>query len=198
MNPSPAYRLARVVTQALLGPWLGLEAEGTEHVPPEGPLVVAANHVSYLDPLALGAVFPRPIRYLMMRAYYDPWYLRWFCAPMGAIPVDVKAPTKTGALKGALRVLDRGGVVGIFPEGRRGRDGALQPFERGVELLALRGRAPVVPAFIAGTLDAMPVGAFFPRPRKVRVRFGPPLPPDGRGLAARLEEAVRRLAERGA
>lgn len=193
MQESFAYRLARHALIPVARVWFRLTAAGTHHAPHEGPLVVAANHVSYLDPLVLGLAFPRPIHYLMMRRYYDPWYLRWFCAPMGAIPVDRDSPTKTGALKGALNILARGGVVGIFPEGRRSPDGTLLPFERGVELLSLRGRAPVVPAFIAGTLEAMPVGAAFPRPRKVAVRFGAPLPPDGRGLAERLREAVAAL-----
>jgi 1-acyl-sn-glycerol-3-phosphate acyltransferase len=172
MRTNLAYRVIRSVGKPLLRIAFRLTAEGVELVPGEGGLIVAANHVSYLDPLVLGAVFPRP---------------------------------ELGSIKRALRALEEGEVVGIFPEGARSRDGSLQPFERGVALLAARAGVPVVPAFIDGTHRAMPPGSALIRPRKIRVVLGEPLAPqtgkDGSAEAAlhlRVERAVAALARKTA
>jgi 1-acyl-sn-glycerol-3-phosphate acyltransferase len=205
MRTNLAYRVIRSVGKPLLRIAFRLTAEGVELVPGEGGLIVAANHVSYLDPLVLGAVFPRPVRFLMLRSFYEPWYLRWFCAPVGAIPIDTEGGMQLGSIKRALRALEEGEVVGIFPEGARSRDGSLQPFERGVALLAARAGVPVVPAFIDGTHRAMPPGSALIRPRKIRVVLGEPLAPqtgkDGSAEAAlhlRVERAVAALARKTA
>ncbi len=202
MRTNLAYRVIRGTLGPLLRIAFRLTAEGAELVPGKGGLIVAANHASYLDPLVLGVVFPRPIRFLMLRSYYEPWYLRWFCAPARAIPIDTEGGMHVGSIKRALRALEEGEVVGIFPEGARSPDGRLQPFERGVAVLAARAGVPVAPAFIDGSHRAMPPGSAFIRPRKIRVVLGKPLAPRAdedspaeAGLHRRIEQAVAALAE---
>lgn len=203
MRTNLVYRMVRAIVGFFLRIAFRLTAEGTGHVPGEGGLIVAANHASYLDPLVLGAVFPRPVRFMMMRSYYEPWYLRWFCAPMGAIPIDTEGGIQLGSIKRALRALEEGEVVGIFPEGARSPDGSLRPFERGVALLAARAGVPVVPAFIDGARRAMPIGSALIRPRKIRIVLGEPLAPRAggdstaeAGLHLRVERAVAALARK--
>jgi 1-acyl-sn-glycerol-3-phosphate acyltransferase len=205
MRANLAYRLVCFFGRFLFRIAFRLTAEGAGRVPEEGGLIVAANHASYLDPLVLGAVFPRPVRFMMMRSYYDPWYLRWFCAPMGAIPIDTEGGMQLGSIKRALRALGEGEVVGIFPEGARSRDGSLRPFERGVAVLAARAGVPVVPAFIDGAHRALPRGSALIRPRKIHIVLGEPLIPqtgkDGSaeaGLHLRIERAVAALARKAA
>lgn len=192
---TPVYRAVRAAARAFFRAWFRLSVSGVERAPRSGPLLVAANHASYLDPLVLGAIFPRPIRFLMIRTYYDPWYLKWFCAPMGAIPLPHDVSSKAGAVKSVLRSLEKGNVVGIFPEGRRSESGELLAFERGIEVLASRGNAPVLPAYIHGARRAMPVGRAFPLPFKIHVSLGEILFPHEERMTERLEERLRQMSK---
>ena len=154
--------------------YVRLRVEGLQHVPPTGPVMVVANHVSFVDPIVLGSAFPRRIIFMITRPIYDLRRLTWFYYLMGTIPVAPDVPDP-GAMKAALRVLHGGGIVGIFPEGQRMPDGNLGEGKSGAALLAARTGVPVVPAAIVGAHQVMPVGAVFPRPRAVRVVFGDPI-----------------------
>jgi 1-acyl-sn-glycerol-3-phosphate acyltransferase len=169
------YRSVRFLSLPAFAVWFRVRSEGLEHVPPAGPLILAANHVSYLDPAVVGSTFPRVIRFLIARDVHDHPILRWFYRSMLSIPVDRTGGTARQALKEALRALARGEVVGIFPEGGRVAPGQAEEGLAGVALLARRSGAPVVPVGIAGTDAAMPRGAAWPRPAGVVVRHGEPL-----------------------
>ena len=157
-----------------VGRWyFNLRVEGSEHLP-EGPAILAANHVSWLDPIALGAACPRPIRFLIARSVFERRCSRWFYAGMGTIPVE-RGSRDTAWFRKALRALREGELVGVFPEGvglasaqssREPRSGAL--------LLAALSGAPFVPVGLAGTIQAWPPKVRFPRPGSVTVRFGEP------------------------
>ena len=192
------YRLLRAVSS--LPRWyLRLRVEGAGHIPATGPCLIAANHASYLDPVVLAMACPRPVRFIMSRAFYERRSIHWICRATGAIPVE-NNPRDLGSLRRTLRALREGAVVGIFPEGGRSHDGTLMPAKPGAALLALRAGVPLLPAGILGTFAALSRHQRFPRRGPILVRFGPPVafPAQWREGAAKehLEEATALLMER--
>lgn len=154
--------------------YLGLTREGTGHLPRRGPAIVVCNHASYMDAIILGSAAPRPIHFLVLRWMYDLILIRWFYWGMGTVPVRAEGQDSR-AIKQSLRLLSDGRVLGIFPEGTRSADGRLSEPRHGAAMIAALSGAPVVPAYIDGARDSLPVGGVFPRPARIRVRFGPPL-----------------------
>jgi 1-acyl-sn-glycerol-3-phosphate acyltransferase len=147
---------------------------GVEHLPADGPVIVAANHHNYLDGVVLAAAAPRPIAFLVMPRVWRATALHpVFHRHIGSIPLNLTRPA-VGALRRAIGALDEGRAIGIFPEGPFSVRGRLEPGLPGVGLLALRSGAPVVPAAIRGTYDAL-VGrrGYVPRRHPLAVRFGP-------------------------
>lgn len=143
-----------------------VRATGRENVPMTGPLIVACNHRSYLDPPILGTYCRRPLAYMAKAELFRIPLLGPAIAAVGAYPVS-RDGSATAAVKRSLEVLKRGGAVGIFPEGTRNLDGTVEARE-GVALLAALGKAPVVPAALSGTAQA---GKF----HQIKVAFGAPL-----------------------
>jgi 1-acyl-sn-glycerol-3-phosphate acyltransferase len=142
------------------------KAYGTENVPATGPVIVACNHVSYLDPPGMGCFCPRRVQYMAKKELFEIPVLGRGIAAVGAYPVD-REGSATAAIKRSLEILRAGGCIGIFPEGTRNPTGEVQP-QTGVALLASLAKAPVVPACIVGTDRAKR----FPQ---IKVAFGPPL-----------------------
>lgn len=168
------YAIVRAVARVTLFPYLRLRREG-ESLPPR-PCIIAPNHCSYLDPLVVQGVVPeRRIVFLMTRSWYDRPRLRPFFRFMRAIPVDDEARNRD-ALEQAVAALAAGYSVGIFPEGAVSETGELRDFRAGVASIAMRAGVPIVPVGITGTHAALPKGARFPRPSRVTVRFGAPIP----------------------
>ncbi len=165
---------------ALLGTWIygkiyhRLQISGTEHLPAQGPYVVVGNHASMLDGFLLGTG-NRLTVYIMVKkeAFANPitgWFLRKVCA----FPVDRQNPDPA-TLRYCLKVLQQGMVLGLFPEGTRNRKGLIRPFKPGAIRLALKQKAPIVPAFLANTHRIMPDGTWLPRPVPISLKFGEPL-----------------------
>ena len=167
--------------------YMGLTREGLQHLPRRGPAIVVSNHVSYMDAILLGSAAPRPIHFIVLHWMYDLLLLRWFYWGMRTIPV--RAGSDARGLRRALRALSAGRVVGVFPEGARSADGRMGEARPGAALLAALSGAPVVPAFIDGARESMPVGSRFPKPARIHVRFGRALPAPARG-AARDRQAL--------
>jgi 1-acyl-sn-glycerol-3-phosphate acyltransferase len=175
-NPPFLYRTLRGAVRPVLARWFDFEVSGGEHVPGRGPFIVAANHANYLDGVVLSAALAPQVAYLVMpRVFHATPLHPLLHRRLGNIPVSLTRPDP-GAIRRALRVLEAGGVLGIFPEGPFGRDGQLVPGQPGIALVALRAGVPVVPAAITGTFEAL-AGRRLYLPRRVplRVRFGPPL-----------------------
>lgn len=179
--------LLRVLMWFLVNGVYRVEARGLSRIPVEGPVVLACNHVSYVDALVIGAHVRRPVRFVMARAYFDVPVLRQVFRLAKVIPI---APGRSdpGALGAAMdqvaAELEAGHVVGIFPEGRLTPDGEVQPFRRGIERIVARTPAPVVPMALQGLW-----GSWFsdagggrlrglPRPglRRVGLVVGEPVP----------------------
>lgn len=181
-----------------------MRVEGIEHVPASGPAIVAANHVSWLDPCVVGAACPRPVRFLIARTVHDKAWSRWFYEGMRTIPVE-GGRGDPRALRTALRALGKGELVGVFPEGRGlARIGEAREAQPGALLLSALSGAPFVPVALTGTLQAWPPNRKLPRPGTVLVRFGAPFRPwtgegrppreEFRSLAAQLMERIHSMA----
>lgn len=176
--PAPSYAFyhaIRLLSRPVFGAMFRLTREGLAALPGEGPLILAANHVSYLDPAVVGSTFPRAVRFLIHESVYAKPGQTWFYRAMRSIPVAREGGVARAALREAMQSLRQGAVVGIFPEGGRVEPGAVDPALVGVALLARRSGVPVVPVGIAGTEKAMPRGVALPRPVRVVVRYGEPV-----------------------
>ncbi len=185
------YDLAKFVVATMARVLWRAEVTGTEHVPPTGPLIVACNHVSYLDPPVMGCLCPRRISYMAKKELFAIPLLGPIIRGLGAYSVD-RQGSATAAIKRSLQVLQKDGAVGIFPEGTRNRAGMVSA-QTGVALLASWAGAPVVPVSIRGTDRALRFG-------KIRVAFGRPLAiPTGRkasrdDLAKFTDEVMNAIA----
>ncbi|HET9082335.1 MAG TPA: lysophospholipid acyltransferase family protein [Trebonia sp.] len=149
---------------------------GLEHIPQQGGAVLAANHVSFLDPLLLPLVVPRRILFLTKVKYIDNPVLHWVLTGAGVIPVASDDPQAlTAVVAACVAALSEGRLVGVFPEGTRSRDGLLHQGKTGIARMAVAAGVPVIPAGITGTELALPRGALLPRPHVVHITFGPPI-----------------------
>jgi len=168
------YAVLKPIVWALLRLYCRLEARGSELVPASGPVLLVANHSSLLDPPLIGAACRRPLCYLAKAELFRVPLLGWLIGHLNARPVR-RDGGDARALKDALRVLDAGEALLVFPEGTRGEEGRLREAKAGAGMLAVMSGAAVVPVYIGGTGRALPRGQVLPRPAKVVVRFGPPL-----------------------
>lgn len=161
-----SYGVAKSLLIPLLHTLWRMRVSGTENVPSSGPLIVACNHVSYLDPPALGTACPRQLRYMAKAELFAIPVLGPLIASFGAYPVDRRG-SAAAAIRRSVEVLRKGGAIGIFPEGTRNLSGRIEA-HRGVALLASLGNAPVVPACVTGSRNAL-------RLAPIKVAFGKPL-----------------------
>ena len=180
----------------------GLRAVGREHVPATGPLLLVANHQSFLDPWLVGQSAPRRIRYLARDNLFKNRLFGGLIRAYGAVPID-RGFGKEG-LQTVLTLLGQGNAVLVFAEGERSRTGELQPLKPGVALLLKKARCPVVPVGIAGAFETWPRSQKWPRPRPligpnpgIALAFGPPIAAETLaasergGTLTKLEAAIR-------
>jgi glycerol-3-phosphate dehydrogenase (NAD(P)+) len=192
---SPAvYWLVRLTLQPFFKAYFRLRRIGLEHIPAEGPVLVASNHRSFADPFIIGTCLPRPLRFVAKSELFEKrWQARLLLA-LGAFPIR-RGESDEQALETARLILRQGGAVGIFPEGTRVRPGPLAKPKRGVGRLALETGAPIVPVAILGTEDIRK--GLRVRPRRVAVRCGRalrfPRPVDGPVTARLAEEVTARI-----
>jgi len=165
---------------------------GMEHLPRRGPLLLASNHRSFLDPFVIGTLMRRPVYYMAKRELFEYRLVAWLLNGLGAFPVD-RGAGDTEAMDTARAILARGDCVVLFPEGTRVRPGPLGAPRRGVGRLALQSGAPVVPIAVIGTEDVRRGVRI--RPRKVRICVGAPLlfPTLERSSPARAASATERI-----
>ncbi len=173
--------------------FLRLRIEGEEHLPLSGGCVIACNHTRGPDYVIVGYASPRQIYYMAKAEIfaYHP-LLAKLVASSGAFPVH-RGRGDTNAIEQAIAVVRAGHVLGMFPEGTRSRDGALQRAKLGVAKIALGAQAPIVPVVVIGSEPVMHDVLKFKRRPPVVVRFGPPVPAEG---AATSAEDLQRLTTR--
>ncbi|HYU60019.1 MAG TPA: 1-acyl-sn-glycerol-3-phosphate acyltransferase [Solirubrobacterales bacterium] len=165
------YGLARLVLQPLFLLWFRLSRIGREHAKVRGPLIVAANHRSFLDPFVIAMALPwrRPMHYVAKVELFEKRWQGWVLSRLGAFPIR-RGEADEDSMATARGVLERGGAVCIFPEGTRIRTGSLSSPKRGVGRLALETGASVLPVAVHGTERVR--RGWRIRPRKVKLRAG--------------------------
>lgn len=175
------YTLARNVVGPVARLIYRPDIQGTENIPLTGPVLLASNHLSFVDSLVIPLASPRKVVFLAKSEYFTGRgvrgaLMRWAFTAVGSVPIQRgTAGAAQEALDSALVILRDGLAFGIYPEGTRSRDGRLYRGRTGVAWLALTAGCPVVPVALSGTQDIQPVGARVPRIRKITVRFGKPL-----------------------
>jgi len=200
------HRVVPPVAKAIWRP----RVTGLEHVPRSGAMILASNHLSFIDSTMIPVVVPRKVVFLAKSDYFTGTGIKgaliraWF-EGLGMLPVDREdSMAAITSLDTALEVLGRGEAFGIYPEGTRSRDGRLYRGRTGVAHLALSSGAPIVPVGLRGTQNLQPIGARVPRLARVSVAFGTPIPPTGydgvplgrarRELTDRVMAAIRELS----
>ncbi|MEO6124714.1 MAG: lysophospholipid acyltransferase family protein [Ilumatobacteraceae bacterium] len=180
-------RIVRGTIRPLYRVCTPVRVEGLENLPRTGPVIVAANHISFYDTVVLMLATHRQVSFIGKAEYLDSWKTRRLFPALGLIPIDRQQAKKAmSALDVAAGVLNNGHMLGIYPEGTRSRDGLLHRGHTGVAQLAMMTGAPVVPVGIVGTDRIQPIGARAPRPfRRGIVRFGTPIDPAHYGGAPR-------------
>lgn len=189
MNPL-VYGLGRQLIAGLARVIYRPRVEGSENVPLDGPVIIASNHLSFIDSIAIPVAAPRPVQFMAKSSYFEGtgftgWLSRTFFSSIGAIPV------RRGAGQAALDALDQqrqlledGRAVALYPEGTRSLDGRLYKGRTGVAFLALQTGAKVIPVGLVGTDKAMPKGAKLPSMRhRITVKFGEPIDVSKHGAA---------------
>jgi 1-acyl-sn-glycerol-3-phosphate acyltransferase len=174
------------IMKAIISPFLYLlwrvRVEGRDHVPAEGPVILAANHQSFCDSFFLPFVVKRRVTYVAKAEYFDSWKTAWFFRAAGQIPMNRSGgDASQRALDTAIGVLRDGGVLAIYPEGTRAPDSRLHKGKTGVARLSLGCGIPVVPVGLVGTRVVQPPGSMVMRPfHGITVRFGRSLNAEGR------------------
>ncbi len=184
------YRCCKISCWAACELLFRYRFSGAEHVPPSGPVLLASNHQSHLDPVLVGVACPRQMKAMARHTLFF-WPLSWLIRSLGAVPVN-REQGAIGGVKATLKMLKDGEAVLLFPEGTRTHDGALQPLMPGFCALARRSAATIVPVTIDGGFRALPRGALLPRRTDVSITFSPPIGPNeyGRLNDAELVELV--------
>lgn len=191
LSPSDAEDVSGVGVTYFIGRWIVAplarlvyrpRIEGARNVPRKGPVILASNHLSFIDSFVIPMFAPRPVYFLAKSSYFDGkgiagWVSRQFFTAIGATPVERGAgQAALDALDQQRRILASGRAIALYPEGTRSLDGRLYKGRTGVAFLALETGAKVVPVGLVGTNEAMPVGAKWPRMRpKVTIRYGEPI-----------------------
>jgi 1-acyl-sn-glycerol-3-phosphate acyltransferase len=164
--------------QLLLTPFVHLttrlEVVGRENLPKSGPFILVANHQSYLDPIIVQVICPRPLHTLAKSTQFTGKVMGWVLPRVKAIPTR-RYRIEPQAVRVVLRRLSEGEAVGVYPEGERSWDAEIQPFRRGTIRVLLKAGVPVIPCGLAGSYDVWPRWSKSLKRNRVRVEFGEPI-----------------------
>jgi glycerol-3-phosphate dehydrogenase (NAD(P)+) len=180
------FWIARIAFGVAIQFYFSVERTGRRNIPKRGPVILAANHRSFLDPFLIGCLIRRPVYFVAKRELFEKRWQAWILNRLGAFPIK-RGEADEESMATARGVLARGGALVIFPEGTRHRHGPLGRPKRGVGRLALETGAPVVPIAVLGSERAR--HGWKIRPVWVRIRAGRPL------TFPRLDQPSPRLAE---
>jgi 1-acyl-sn-glycerol-3-phosphate acyltransferase len=169
------FSIIKFIARPLFRVLFSVEHHGVENVPEEGSVIIAGNHPSYLDPLLVGLPIKRTIRFMAWDALFKVPLLGQIIKAVGAFPVDIRKGRGEAAFREALRVLESGEALGVFPEGQRSDQAAMGDLRAGVARLAIETGAPIVPVTIGGAMRAWPKWKLLPRPAKIVVRYHEPI-----------------------
>ena len=181
------------------------KAYGMENLPESGSFIITPNHVSYLDPPAVGAFVPKKFNYIGKKELFKNKYLGWYMRKIRIIPMD-RDVLVYSSMKEIIKKIREGIPIVIFPEGTRGDGNSFLEPEPGAAYFALKFNLPVVPAYVKGTEKALPKGAKFIRLKSVSVFYGKPkkyeMPPGGdkdkayKEVSHKIMEEIKELKDR--
>ena len=167
------FHIVRLFSLTFFKFFHSFRTSGTDNLPP-GPLILAPNHASYLDPPATGCGLFRVTYYLARHTLFKPPIASWLLPSIGSIPVNQNSPGPS-SLKNIFEVFKNKGTLVLFPEGQRTFDGNLRKAEPGIGMIAARANVPVVPVHIIGSREAMPRNGSWHPFRPIRVVYGKPM-----------------------
>lgn len=170
------YRIARVFCWVFFKVFFRITWQGRTNIPRQGPVILASNHASYVDPVVLGLACPRVIRFMAKEELWQIWGMKQLVTWFYAFPVHRDGLDRQ-VIRTAHNLLRKGKVLGIFPEGRRSLDGRLGSAHPGVAFLAVKSGAPIVPVGIIGTGKIRPEEKGWPHFPKIKAIIGQPLYP---------------------
>ena len=196
------YDFMKAIIIAFNKVYFRLQHYGVENTPRTGPVLLVANHASNLDPTTIACGLPRQVQFLAKEELFS-GILGKFLRKVNAHRI-ARSGIDRGALKTCIDLVRGGHMLLVFPEGSRTEDGTLLPPQPGSAMIAIQSQAPILPIYIDGTLQAMPKGAKFIHPHKVRVFVGKPFPynedldttiPKREQYAALSKKIMERIAE---
>ncbi|MGA3067269.1 MAG: lysophospholipid acyltransferase family protein [Tepidisphaeraceae bacterium] len=162
--------LCRIYTTVMFD----LKVYHLENIPPQGGVLLATNHQSYLDPILLAVRLRRPVSFMARSSLFHNPYFGWLIRNLRAYPVR-QGRADVAAIRETIRQLTAGNVLNVFPEGSRTETGELGPMEKGTALIVRKAQVPVVCVAIDGSFEAWPKGQRLPRRHPIRVIYGKPM-----------------------
>lgn len=159
------YKVLRVIVMIVFYIIFRIKIEGRENIPKKGRLIIAANHISFLDPVILSFCTKRPINFMGKQELFESKLANWFFRKLNAFPVN-REGTDLTAVKHSLKLLENEKVLGIFPEGTRVKEFNIENAKSGVGLLALKTKTPIIPVYIDGNYKLF---------GKIKVNIGKPI-----------------------
>jgi len=202
-TPSPATMFQRGARRLLAAParhaW-PVELTGMDHLPAEGGAILCPNHRSFFDSVFIALMLDRPVHFIGKAEYLDSWKTRHLFPAMGMIPIDRDNGARAMVtLASAASILEQGGLLCIYPEGTRSRDGLLHRGHTGAARLAAAVGCPLIPVGIIGTAEIQPPDVVMPRfGRQCSITIGAPIPApdaDRRSVRAATDTVMARVAE---
>lgn len=179
------YEFSRWVCGLFLIFLFSARSAGSGHIPRRGPVLIIANHESFIDPIVVGVGIGRHVSFLARKTLFKSTFKRLILESLNAVPIDQEGVGKEG-IRNIIKQLQSGHAVLVFPEGERSWDGHLHALRPGIALLLERAAVPIVPVGVAGAFEAWPRFRAFPTPspaflgptnRTMAVAYGPPRDP---------------------
>jgi 1-acyl-sn-glycerol-3-phosphate acyltransferase len=177
-EPTFFWRICRMIARPVMTLMFDLKVYGRHHVPRRGGCLIVSNHQSYLDPVLIGVLLPRPMAYLSKSELFKNRYFAWLILSLHAFPIR-QGKGDVGAMKELIKRLKQGYLANVFVEGTRTEDGELLPVEPGAALVIRRAGVPVVPCVIDGSFQAWPRTDKIFHAYPISVMYGPPLKVEG-------------------
>jgi len=193
---NPYYWVGYNLTKLLARIFFRLRVVHRDRMINHGPVILAANHQSFLDPPLVGIVSNRGVYFLARKSLLDGWFLGWVLPKLNVIPVDSETGRDRTALKALIRILRAGEATVVFPEGQRTPDGTLQLAQPGLGLVIAKTLAPVVPMRIFGAFDAWPLHEKYPWPSRITIVVGEPIRFTAQDVEGGGKDIYQRLSQR--
>jgi 1-acyl-sn-glycerol-3-phosphate acyltransferase len=182
------------------------KVSGLRHVPSNGPVIIASNHLSFSDSIFMPLVVPRKVTFLAKSEYFTSPGIKGFIKKLtfialGQVPIDRSGGKRSeAALATGLKVLQDGHCLGIYPEGTRSPDGRLYKGRTGIARMAIDSGAPIIPVAMFNTAEIQPTGQVVPKVRRVEMVFGEPMyftgdSTDQAVLRAATNQLMEKIAE---